>query len=669
MDLKKNIWVIIPIIIIFIIVIFLLKNIFSHQKEYFNKDILRTKLWQTTDIDGICSFPENCLGRYNKPESVGLAYSGGGPRTYSALIGYLRGLKKLGVYDKTDYVSSVSGGSWFHAVYTYAKSMNNYSDLQLLGSNIVDKTVDNLNRINFNNTLFMGNRVTQSNVVYNLLKSTIPFIGTPDINYTWPYIVGEIFLKPYNINGNVPFTLDSDFAAEINRNNNTRDRILYQQKNDPFWINNITLQHKEISKFKGENIVYPYVTIPVTPLYSGLLHSITLDDGNIIGGYVTETFAFNANTNLNNITPFKYYKKNTDFCRTRPDIINLTTNKKKIITLKDAIGISSFAYGNDIANIVNNGGTLVQPLNLVNPDISIFELSKLKPTISDEQCYFNYDGTCQADPGYNSKSCTRYLLKCYSNTAEQCKSNEDCDYDIRERECINKKGGSRLNCSFGMTGCKCTVQRPKVILDEYYTKTVNTADGGGSDYTGIVELCSRGVKRIIAFINSSKFIFSKENMQMPNSNICLTDLQYLFGIYSTCEFTLPKKTQIFNTKDYDDLIEQFKISYLSGGPTFARKKLKVIPNNLYNVKGDYEVDLLAIYLHPSSKFFATLPVETQNYVAANISNFPNYKTLFNNPKRGIWEYDNIQVNLLSCYTEWCLEQENLKKHILEIYNA
>jgi hypothetical protein len=158
-------------------------------------------------------------------------------------------------------------------------------------------------------------------------------------------------------------------------------------------------------------------------------------------------------------------------------------------------------------------------------------------------------------------------------------------------------------------------------------------------------------------------------MQMPNSNICLTDLQYLFGIYSTCEFTLPKKTQIFNTKDYDDLIEQFKISYLSGGPTFARKKLKVIPNNLYNVKGDYEVDLLAIYLHPSSKFFSTLPVETQNYVATNIGNFPNYKTLFNNPKRGIWEYDNIQVNLLSCYTEWCLEQENLKKHILEIYNA
>jgi flagellum-specific peptidoglycan hydrolase FlgJ len=71
-------------------------------------------------------------------------------------------------------------------------------------------------------------------------------------------------------------------------------------------------------------------------------------------------------------------------------------------------------------------------------------------------------------------------------------------------------------------------------------------------------------------------------------------MQYLFGLYSTCEFTLQQKSQIFNTEDYDDFMEQFKRSYLSGDPTFARKKLKVIPNNLFNVKGNYEVDSFII---------------------------------------------------------------------------
>ena len=48
---------------------------------------------------------------------IGLALSGGGYRAAAYHIGVLRALHKLGVLDKVDYISSVSGGSIIAAYY------------------------------------------------------------------------------------------------------------------------------------------------------------------------------------------------------------------------------------------------------------------------------------------------------------------------------------------------------------------------------------------------------------------------------------------------------------------------------------------------------------------------------------------------------------------------
>lgn len=51
--------------------------------------------------------------------SFGIAFSGGGTRSASAVWGQLRGLDRLGWLDHAQYISSVSGGAWASVPYTF----------------------------------------------------------------------------------------------------------------------------------------------------------------------------------------------------------------------------------------------------------------------------------------------------------------------------------------------------------------------------------------------------------------------------------------------------------------------------------------------------------------------------------------------------------------------
>jgi hypothetical protein len=62
---------------------------------------------------------------------VGVCFSGGGSRALSAAMGQLRGLKYLGLLDDVFFISSVSGGTWASATYTYLPPQ--YDDDDFLG--------------------------------------------------------------------------------------------------------------------------------------------------------------------------------------------------------------------------------------------------------------------------------------------------------------------------------------------------------------------------------------------------------------------------------------------------------------------------------------------------------------------------------------------------------
>ncbi len=92
----------------------------------------------------------------------------------------------------------------------------------------------------------------------------------------------------------------------------------------------------------------------------------------------------------------------------------------------------------------------------------------MQNTTSDAQCHVNFfpkgsfAPTCwatdRANPSLNlnSASCAYYKGRCYSTTAKQCATSRDCGLGA-SGECVNKRGGSSLNCRHsGFLGaCQC----------------------------------------------------------------------------------------------------------------------------------------------------------------------------------------------------------------------
>src|SRR5215470_10910080 len=64
-------------------------------------------------------------------KTIGLCFSGGGSRALSCALGQYRALNLLGLMDDVLYISSVSGGTWASAAYTFLPS--DFTDDDFLG--------------------------------------------------------------------------------------------------------------------------------------------------------------------------------------------------------------------------------------------------------------------------------------------------------------------------------------------------------------------------------------------------------------------------------------------------------------------------------------------------------------------------------------------------------
>ena len=94
----------------------------------------------------------------NNGKRIGLALSGGGYRAAAYHIGALRALYKLGILDKVDVISSVSGGSIIAA--SYALHDGNYESFENTFSKKIRKGVLHLALINLTLVLCLVGLVT-----------------------------------------------------------------------------------------------------------------------------------------------------------------------------------------------------------------------------------------------------------------------------------------------------------------------------------------------------------------------------------------------------------------------------------------------------------------------------------------------------------------------------
>jgi len=255
--------------------------------------------------------PHQTLGESSDTESTeiqttGVCFSGGGSRALSAAMGQMRGLTHLGLMQKTQFISGVSGGAWASSVYSYVPE--SISDDDLLGGvceNPADLTWDKdspigqaceLDYLPPNNIGALPGKMS----IAKFLEKSIQMYkdGVPS-NEFWVRLVGEYVFQPYGLytgyGTSKYFTWNKLwFDALIkphNPNLNLDDFYCYPQ--DRHRPNLLVFGSMFPTDAKDESELLP---IMFSPYFSGVIAEFKGQgqDGQDIGGGGVDSFGFNS---------------------------------------------------------------------------------------------------------------------------------------------------------------------------------------------------------------------------------------------------------------------------------------------------------------------------------------------------------------------------------------
>ena len=542
-------------------------------------------------------------------ESVGLAYSGGGRRTYAAMIGYLRALTKWktqaynyedGTYsevsynDAVSYISTCSGGSWFHATLEYAKAAKpQNTNESLLGESQFDVYEQQKENPNYVSDYFnVASDYSKNAMAFAMSKFTITNLAVSF--FDWSAAIDSAFLKPFGINGD-----PSQYPAS-----------------KPFWIANGVILDLTTAD------VYPQLQF--TPMYSGVTQHHIINTQHLrgsppihihIGGVWVDTKYFNSGAQI--------YQGKT---------------------------LETYGYENMAMNLC------APATGYISGDAFLCKA---------ESTYLG--GDVDQTPSIGEH---KAITKLTSSNSIKIGSNAD-KFKVKDMIGISSMAVAAKAYNWGLPSFYTAVLGSPIQADNspIQPSTFNLGDGGFIDNLAIIPLVQRRVRHIIAFWNIDRAIdFDVE----PNDSIgCkgVSDICTYFGIFNaTCGTQLDnviamKKLQIFNTSDFSLVWSDLKRRKESGtGPVWSRQTLRVLPNDEYGIAGNYDVDLLLIMLQPCPAFPYNKLVED---VIGTKTDFPNYPTYIEGlagvPTEISLEVKHTQA--LALFTEWCLYDSELKAQI------
>ena len=131
--------------------------------------------------------------------NTGIAFTGGGSRSYIAATGYLAALTELGLMDNVRYISGISGGNWATLSYMYAQ--NNVDDSVLLGPIVDPQDITEENLKVMDKDCMRG--VTDAEYVVKMIEYMV--LGA-DAGEAWMKAYQHVYLKPLGIPDNQPFS-------------------------------------------------------------------------------------------------------------------------------------------------------------------------------------------------------------------------------------------------------------------------------------------------------------------------------------------------------------------------------------------------------------------------------------------------------------------------------
>jgi hypothetical protein len=162
------------------------------------------------------------------------------------------------------------------------------------------------------------------------------------------------------------------------------------------------------------------------------------------------------------------------------------------------------------------------------------------------------------------------------------------------------------------------------------------ADGGSLENTGVCALLARGVKRIISFTNTQTPLTAPAGKPVTLES----SVQLLFGIepdeksvgmtesyVASAANATPDFVQVFESSKYNDLTTGLVTANLqNGGPAMFKQTLTVMPNQNFDIAGNYQVEILWVYNTAVPNFIKALSPDVQRTVN-DLRHFPNYLTI------------------------------------------
>jgi len=286
------------------------------------------------------NFPELELPEVYNRANVALAFSGGGSRSYVASLGYMRGLKDLGLLDKPRYISGTSGGSWAVSVLLY----NNKSDEEILGTwrapeHITKESLESIPK-----------GCARESATAELIIPLISEIAKGrNVGEFWLFLIWDMYLKPYGIPYNATFAFTKKQIQHFRQRNPKLSDIefILPDPKKPFMLLGIALLGPDkLSPFPIS--LRKYTLLEATPLYVGQpgCRNVTyygdclIDCPNVeslaMGGFV-ETAVFGTIADKGYYDPYKAPPLYMNFSFDSP------------FTLREAVGLSSMAPASVVA--------------------------------------------------------------------------------------------------------------------------------------------------------------------------------------------------------------------------------------------------------------------------------------------------------------------------------
>jgi hypothetical protein len=220
---------------------------------------------------------------------IGVCFSGGGPRSFAASLGQMRGLMNASggaLYDRIGAISCVSGGCWFGALFSYANPQ--LTDAQLLGPVTPPQaiTLDGIATIDPNCLGYGLTRATNSAIVASLTCSMLAGVPT---QLLYGRMLNAILLHSFGVDDvSKFFTLDAGSLAAIVAKNGVSPSSFYLMRpNRPFFIGGCTQVYPEGEQLQMRHFEY-------SPLYAGTPQYFPGAGANglDIGGGYAENFPF-----------------------------------------------------------------------------------------------------------------------------------------------------------------------------------------------------------------------------------------------------------------------------------------------------------------------------------------------------------------------------------------